>query len=112
MDATTLIASLQEGAPHARFEEAPTADLHTTIYVSRDEWPEVARTLRDRADLRFELLAELTAVDYWPREPRFEVLYILVSIEHRARVRVKVRLNADPAHIGTVTAVWPAANWL
>ena len=35
-------------------------------------------TLRDHPDLRFTLLAELTAVDFWPREPRFELVYLLV----------------------------------
>ena len=46
--------------------------------------PAVARALRDHPDLRFNLLAELTAVDFWPREPRFEIVYVLVSLEHRA----------------------------
>ena len=113
MDVTTLIASLQEGAclaPASSRWRAPICK--PTIYVSRDELPSVARTLRDRPDLRFDFLAELTAVDYWPREPRFEVVYVLVSIERRARVRLKVRLQASDAHVGTVSGIWPAANWL
>jgi NADH-quinone oxidoreductase subunit C len=40
------------------------------------------------------------------------VVYTLVSIEHRMRLRLKVRLRADDAHVATVTGVWPAANWL
>ena len=58
------------------------------------------------------MLAELTAVDFWPREPRFEVVYILVSIAHRLRLRLKVRLHGDDAHVATVSGIWPAANWL
>jgi NADH-quinone oxidoreductase subunit C len=112
MDATTLIATLQEGVPGGRYEPAPSVDLHTAIFVSRDELHEAARMLRDRSDLRFELLAELTAVDYWPREPRFEVVYVLVSFELRARLRLKVRLGGDDAHVRTVSDLWPAANWL
>jgi NADH-quinone oxidoreductase subunit C len=112
MDPTALVASLQAHVPGATVESAPTADLHPTIYVSRDDVPAVARALRDRTDLRFALLAELTAVDYHPREPRFELVYILVSIEHRARIRLKVRLNGEDAHVRTVSDVWPAANWL
>src|SRR5262245_33739971 len=112
MDATTLIATLQEGVPGGRYEPAPSVDVHTTVFVSRDALPEVARMLRDHRDLRFELLAELTAVDYWPREPRFEVVYVLVSFERRARVRLKVRLDGGDAHVGTVSEIWPAANWL
>jgi NADH-quinone oxidoreductase subunit C len=112
MDATTVIAALQEAVPGVQCDVAPTVDLQTTIYVSRNEVPAAARALRDRPELRCVLLAELTAVDFWPREPRFEVVYVLVSLEHRARLRMKVRLHGDDAHVGTVTGVWPAANWL
>src|SRR2546427_8467535 len=112
MNPTTLVASLQEAIPGAEFESASSVDLQTTIYVSRDHMPDIARVLRDRADLRFAFLAELTAVDFWPREPRFELVYILVSIEHRHRLRVKVRLRSDNAVVADVSGIWPAANWL
>jgi NADH-quinone oxidoreductase subunit C len=112
MDATALIATLADAVPGAQFEPAPSVDLQPTIYVSRDHLPDVVRILRDRADLAFNFLAELTAADYWPRDPRFEVVYILVSIVHRRRLRLKVRLYGSDAHIGTITGVWPAANWL
>lgn len=112
MDSTAFVALLQEAMPGVSFESAPTVDLQTTLYVSRDAVPRVARLLRDRADLRFTLLAELTAADFWPREPRFEVVYMVVSIDHRQRVRLKVRLHSDAAHVATVSDVWPAANWL
>src|SRR5881628_26506 len=112
MDSPTLIASLQEAIPGANLEPAASVDLQTTIYASRDRLGELARALRDRADLRFGLLAELTAVDFWPREPRFEVVYMLVSLDHRQRLRLKVRLHGADAHLQTVSDVWPAANWL
>jgi NADH-quinone oxidoreductase subunit C len=112
MDPSTLISSLQDAVPGAQFESAPSVDLQTTMYVSRDELPAVARALRDRPDLAFTFLAEVTAVDFWPREPRFELVYILVSIAHRLRLRVKVRLHGADAHVATVSGVWPAANWL
>ena len=112
MDVATLAASLKEAVPDASVESALTLDAHTTIYLSRDDVPAVARALRDRADLRFTFLAELTAIDVFPREPRFELVYILVSIEHRQRLRVKVRLHGNDAHLRTVSDVWPAANWL
>src|SRR4029453_15272189 len=99
MGANTLVASLQEAVPAAQIESVPSVDLHATLYVSRDELPQVARALRDRPDLAFELLAEITAVDLWPQEPRFELVYILVSITHRHRLRVKVRLDGASAHV-------------
>jgi NADH-quinone oxidoreductase subunit C len=111
-DSTALVAALREEIPRAVVEAAPSIDLHATVYVSRDDLPAVARALRDRADLRFTLLVELTAVDYYPREPRFELVYLLVSLEHRRRLRMKVQLPGSDARAGTVTGVWPAANWL
>jgi NADH-quinone oxidoreductase subunit C len=112
MDSPALVALLQEAVPGARIESAPSIDLQTTLYVERDDMPAVAQVLRDRPDLRFALLAELTAADFWPREPRFELVYMLVSIEQGFRLRLKVRLQGDDARVATVIPIWPAANWL
>jgi NADH-quinone oxidoreductase subunit C len=111
MEATALVTLLQEAVPGAVLESVASQDLHTTIYVSRNEVPAVARVLRDRSELGYVLLVELTATDYWPREPRFEVVYILVSLEHRTRLRLRVRLHGSDAHLATVSDIWPAANW-
>jgi NADH-quinone oxidoreductase subunit C len=112
MDATGLAAILGEALSGAPIEVAPSIDLHVTLYVQPDHLLAALQTLRDRPDLKFELLSEMTAADFWPREPRFEVIYILVSFEHRMRVRLKVRLPGDDPHLPTATGLWPAANWL
>jgi NADH-quinone oxidoreductase subunit C len=112
MDADTLVASLQAAVPEAQIERVPSLDLQTTVYVLRDAVPTLARALRDSPELAFTFLAELTAVDFWPKEPRYEVVYVLVSIVNRLRLRMKVRLPADDPHVATVCDVWPAANWL
>src|SRR6266849_8374464 len=112
MDSPTFVASLQQAAPGAEFESVPSVDLHPTVYAPRDRLPEIALALRDHADLQFDVLAELTAVDFLPREPRFEVIYILVSTELKHRARVKIRLPGLDARMATVSGVWPAANWL
>jgi NADH-quinone oxidoreductase subunit C len=112
MDADTLVASLTDAVPGAGIERVPSRDLHTTFYVSRDHVEATARVLRDRPELGFACLVELTAVDFWPREPRFELVYILVSFANRQRLRMKVRLHGDQAQVATVSGVWPAANWL
>jgi NADH-quinone oxidoreductase subunit C len=112
MDAIALAALLQEAVPGAAIEVVPSIDLQSTCYVSRDAIPALAVVLRDRPELAFTFLAELTAADFWPREPRFEVVYILVSPAHKMRLRLKVRLHAEDAHVATVCPVWPGANWL
>jgi NADH-quinone oxidoreductase subunit C len=112
MDSDALVRLMQEALPGVQLESAPSRDLQTTVFVQRDDVPAVMRTLRDRPALRFSVLAELTAVDFWPREPRFEVIYLLISLEHRLRLRLKVRLASNTASVATVSGIWPSANWL
>jgi NADH-quinone oxidoreductase subunit C len=112
MDAPTLIGVLTQAVPGAELQPSSSIDLHATFHVDRGRLIEIARALRDHPSLRFDFLAELTAVDRHPLEPRFEVMYILVSTAHAIRARMKVRLNGDDARVPTVTGVWPAANWL
>jgi NADH-quinone oxidoreductase subunit C len=112
MESDALIPLLQEALPGVWFESAASVDPHPTLYISRDDVPVVMRTLREHPSLSFAFLAELTAVDYWPREPRFELVYIVVSIEYRRRIRIKVRLSEEDAHVSDVSGIWPAANWL
>ena len=112
MDSSALVARLQEAVPEASLETAPSVDLHMALYASREHLPALMRALREDPELQFALLAELMAVDTWPHEPRFEVTYLLVSIVHRYRLRLKVRVPGDDARIATVSDQWPAANWL
>ncbi len=111
MDSTALLETLQRAVP-AGVEPAPSVDLHTTVYVPRDAVAAAARALRDQAELAFTFLMELTAADFWPREPRFELVYLLVSPANRLRLRMKVRLHANDAHVATISDLWPGANWL
>jgi NADH-quinone oxidoreductase subunit C len=112
MDSTALVALLRTTLPDAELELSTSLDLQTTVYTSAADLEAVLRTLRDHPELRFSLLSEITATDYWPRVPRFELTYILVSIEHRLRVRLKVRLADEHATAPTAIGLWPAANWL
>ena len=112
MESTALVALLQQTVPDAAVTLASSADAQPTIVVSRDHVPAVCSALKDHAELRFAVLAELTAVDRWPHTPRFDVHYLLVSLAHHSRLRMKVPLDGDDAHVATVSAVWPSANWL
>ena len=112
MDSSAVVALLKEAVPGARVESAASVDLHATFYVAPGDVPAVARALRDAPALRFGLLIEVTAADFLPREPRFEVIYLLVSMAHRQRARMKVALQASEPRVATVSDVWPAANWL
>jgi len=83
-----------------------------TARVEAERIVEVLRFLRDEPALAFEMLSDLTAVDYLGRAPRFEVVYHLYSITHNHRVRVKAGVPESPCQIDSVVELWPAANWM
>ena len=109
MTATEVIATLAALVPNASFEEAPSVDF-ATIYVPADRLVETCRTLRDVDGLRFTTIIEITAADYLPRNPRFEVVYHLLSMSRRARLRLKVRVS-DGGSVPTVQGIWKGAGW-
>jgi NADH-quinone oxidoreductase subunit C len=62
-------------------------------------------------DQKFVRLSTVTAVDRYPQEPRFEVVYHLHSVEHNKRVRLKCRLRGEDPILESVTPVWRGADW-
>ncbi|HLD92978.1 MAG TPA: NADH-quinone oxidoreductase subunit C [Anaerolineales bacterium] len=80
------------------------------VMVAPERIVEVARTLRDKHG--FEMLAALSAVDYWPqREPRFHAVYEFKAIAKKVRLEVRVPLNGDEPELDSITSVYPNANW-
>src|ERR1700739_3098155 len=81
-----------------------------TIWVEKGSIREACAILRDYRECPFNYLCDLTAVDWYPSEPRFEVVYPLLSIPKKERVRLKAKLDGASLAIESVTSVWPAAN--
>ncbi len=82
-----------------------------TIYVDRSGIREACALLRDDAECAFNFLSDVTCVDWYPSEPRFEVVYHLLSISKKERVRLKVRLDSGSPAVESLTSVWPGANY-
>jgi len=80
-----------------------------TIWIEPNSIREACTLLRDQ--LQFNFLASVTGVDWYPTHPRFEVVYHLLSIPRKDRVRLKVRVGDDNPEVESVTSVWPAANF-
>lgn len=122
MDANAIAEALRAAVPAARIELAPSVDM-PAIVVDRDNWHDVARALHDEPSLRFQLLADVIGTDQHPREPRFEVVYLLAALavpglrslpsaSMRLRVRVPVPVAAQgEARVATVSDIWPSASW-
>ncbi len=122
MNAADVLLILRRAVPAALVEEVASVDM-PAISVERGPLVETARALRDDPALNFAFLADVTAVDYRPAEPRFEVVYHLACLgavyptradarTSPSRLRVKVRVPGDDARLPSVTSVWPTAGWL
>ncbi|MCP4004109.1 MAG: NADH-quinone oxidoreductase subunit C [bacterium] len=93
-----------------------------TILVAPESLQDVLLELRDGEKLRFNLLMDLTAVDYIEREPRFELVYHLAAIDveprgtepcrMNQRLRVKAGVPADPCEVDSVVEIFPSADWM
>jgi NADH-quinone oxidoreductase subunit C len=69
--------------------------------------------LKEDPRLAFNFLSDITAVDYWnKKEPRFELVYQLVSLQQRTKLRVRVPVTESDAIVESLTPVWPGANFL
>jgi len=82
------------------------------IAVARDRAPELLKALRDEAEFAFDMLADLTAVDWLGRKPRFDVVYHLNSLKLHHRLCVKVQVDMADLWVGSVIGIWKAADWL
>ena len=84
----------------------------TTIVIPREFIVDACSFLKTSSGLEFNFLSDLCGFDRGPEEePRFEVNYHLFSTTKFHRVRLKVLVNEDDAHVPSVTGVWRTANW-
>ena len=109
MESAAVIEILQSAVPGAAYEVGLSVDM-PTIYVPAEHLVATCGVLRDLPTLQFNVLVEVTAADYLPREPRYEVVYHLLSVPNRQRLRVKVRVGANGS-LPTVQGIWRGAGW-
>jgi NADH-quinone oxidoreductase subunit C len=110
MDTPAIIDILNPLVSGAAYEAGTSVDT-PTMYVPVEHLVETCLALRDTPALGFNVLIEVTAADYLPREPRFEVVYHLLSVSGRRRLRLKVRVG-EATYVPTVQTVWLSAGWL
>ncbi len=96
----------------AGLEEAAAADGMPTAYVAAAQLAEAGRALREAG---FSVMLDAVPVDLHPREPRFEISYLLLNPggpgTAAARFRLKVRVSGTDPRLPTLSGVWPAVNW-
>ncbi|HXE14790.1 MAG TPA: NADH-quinone oxidoreductase subunit C [Bryobacteraceae bacterium] len=88
--------------------EASQALGETTLIVRPDTLTAMCTALK--SNFGFNRLSAVTAVDWWPVEPRFEVVYHLHDLRTQQRLRIKLRV-AEGDVVDSVTPIWKTANW-
>jgi NADH-quinone oxidoreductase subunit C len=79
--------------------------------VRRERIIDVLRFLRDEPDLAFNFCSTVTAIDWFEREPRFEVVYQLYSISRKHRLRVKAGVPEEDPSIDSSVGLYAGNNW-
>jgi len=100
-----LLSWKAEAVSGARFDRD-----ELTIWLRREWLGEACALLRDDSTTQFNFLSDVTCVDWYPEEPRFEIVYSLLSMPRKERIRIKVKLNSDDASAESLTELWPGAN--
>jgi NADH-quinone oxidoreductase subunit C len=93
----------------AKIQEKTEFRGETTFVVLPADLREVAQFCRD--ELSFDYLLDITSVDNFGEEPRFEIVYELYSMTLGIHLRLKLRVSEDAGEVATVSDIWPTANW-
>jgi NADH-quinone oxidoreductase subunit C len=105
--------TLEEAAAaiEAKFKTGERAGFRgeITLVVERGAINGVARFCKD--DLGFDFLLDVSSVDHFGMEPRFDVVYELYSLRDGTHLRLKLHVSEDELDVPTVSNIWPTANW-
>jgi len=94
-----------------RYPDFPRAEFREEIgvIVPLEQIESVCRTCRD--ELGFNFLVDITSVDHFGEEPRFEVVYELYSLKDKIHLRLKTKVSEDSLEVPTVSHLWKTADW-
>ena len=108
MTGPELVASLGKICG-AKLGEKTEFRGETTFVLERENLRDVAKFCRD--ELGFDYLLDISSVDHFGEEPRFQVAYLLHSLSTNVHVRLNVHAPEDDPTVDTLSDIWPAADW-
>jgi NADH-quinone oxidoreductase subunit C len=79
-----------------------------TLTIAREEIAAAARTVQQAG---YNFLEDVTAVDWFPAVPRFQISYHIVSHTHKERIRLRVLIDEASPSLDSITDIWPSANY-
>ena len=81
----------------------------TSFTIAAGDLHEMAKFCRD--ELSFDYLLDITSIDNFGEDPRFEIVYHLYSMPHGVHLRLKLRVLEELGAVDTISGIWPTANW-
>ena len=108
MTSQELLASLEKSLGE-KIQNKTEFRGETTYTIASNDLREIAKFCRD--ELSCDYLIDITSIDNFGEEPRFEIVYELYSMRLAAHLRLKLRVSEDDAAVDTVSDIWPTANW-
>jgi NADH-quinone oxidoreductase subunit C len=108
MTAPELLTALHQ-VFGARIREQVEFRGETTFVIDAGAIREVAKFCKE--ELSFDYLLDISSVDNFGEEPRFEVVYELYSMTRAVHLRLKLSVSEDEPTVDTVSDIWPTANW-
>jgi NADH-quinone oxidoreductase subunit C len=81
----------------------------TTYTIAANDLREIALFCRD--EFSFDYLIDITSIDNFGEEPRFEIVYHLYSMPRAVHVRLKLKVPEEAGAVDTVSDIWLTANW-
>jgi NADH-quinone oxidoreductase subunit C len=81
----------------------------TTYAIAASDLREIAKLCC--AQLSFDYLLDITSIDNFGEEPRFEIVYHLYSMPHGTHLRLKLRVSEELGSVDTISDIWPTADW-
>jgi len=108
MNLSELVNSL-EGVFGSRIHTKTEFRGETSYTIAANDLREIARFCRD--ELSFDYLIDVTSIDNFGEDPRFEIVYHLYSMPHAVYLRLKLKVPEEAGAVDTVSDIWPTANW-
>jgi NADH-quinone oxidoreductase subunit C len=91
--------------------EVKTFRDEISVTVQKKDIFEICKFLYFDPDLQYQMLIDLCGVDFFPEQPRLEVVYLLYSMKNKERLRLKIKVG-DSESVSSVESIWKAADWL
>ena len=93
----------------AKIQSKTEFRAETTLTIAASDLREIAKFCRD--ELSFDYLIDITSIDNYGEEPRFEIVYHLYSMPYAIHLRLKLKVPEEACAVDTVSQIWPTANW-